>query len=101
MAFWGDRTQPTMYTMGFLISAFTTVLKNLACGRNSGYFSWVLKLLPSLGKATFLVLPPITPRAHVQEPCALPRLIYLLCPEHSMCIYSICVLPHSISVAST
>lgn len=69
MAFWGDRTQPTMYTMGFLISAFTTVLKNLACGRNSGYVSWVLKLLPSLGKATFLVLPPITPTYKSPVPC--------------------------------
>lgn len=69
MAFWGDRTQPTMYTMGFLISAFTTVLKNLACGRNSGYFSWVLKLLPSLGKATFLVLPSITPTYKSPVPC--------------------------------
>lgn len=69
MAFWGDRTQPTMYTMGFLISAFTMVLKNLACGRNSGYFSWVLKLLPSLGKATFLVLPPITPTYKSPVPC--------------------------------
>lgn len=35
----------------------------------------------------------------IREPCALLRLIYLLSPEYSTCMYRICVFAHSIPVA--
>lgn len=72
----------------------TLLLRNiLAYGRNSDYFSWVLIPFPSLAKPTFSVFLPIT---HAREHYALPKLIYLLSPEHCTCICSICVFAHDI-----